>query len=113
MTDKDFLKQAKKYSQAFPITPVHAIVRRKGVLKMSHELPFPPPGFDDLSIDEQVEYAGNQWDYVTSTPNEVPTPEWHKKIIAERLEKYRLGDEDGWKTWEDFERELDGELTRP
>jgi putative addiction module component (TIGR02574 family) len=80
---------------------------------MSHKTPFPPPGFDELSIEEQVEYAGDLWDYVTSQPDQVPTPEWHKKILAERLAKYRPGEEDGWKTWEEFEQERDRESSRP
>lgn len=58
---------------------------------MSHKVPFPPPGFDELSIEEQVEYAGDLWDYVTSEPDRVPTPEWHKEIIAERLARDGAG----------------------
>jgi putative addiction module component (TIGR02574 family) len=80
---------------------------------MSHEPPFPPPGFDELTIEEQIEYAGALWDYVTSRPEEVPVPAWHKEIIAARLAKYRAGDEAGWKTWEEFEQELNEELSKP
>jgi putative addiction module component (TIGR02574 family) len=76
---------------------------------MSQALPFPPPGFDELSIEEQVEYAGALWDYVTSRPDEVPTPEWHREILAERMARYRSGVENGM-TWEEFEKELDQEL---
>ena len=62
---------------------------------MSHKVPFPPPGFDELSIDEQVEYAGDLWDYVTSEPDRAPTPEWHKEILAERLARDGSGVNEG------------------
>lgn len=67
---------------------------------MSHKVPFPPPGFDELSIEEQVEYAGDLWDYVASEPDRVPTPEWHKEIIAERLARDGSGVNDVI-SWED------------
>ena len=62
---------------------------------MSHKVPFPPPGFDELSIEEQVEYAGDLWDYVTSDPDQVPTPDWHMEIIAERLARDNSGGNEG------------------
>lgn len=61
---------------------------------MSHEPLTTPPEFDEIS---------NQ---------EIAIPEWHKKILDELEAKYRPGDEDGWKTWEEFERELDEKLSR-
>lgn len=77
---------------------------------MSHKVPFPPPGFDELSIEEQIEYAGDLWDYVTADPDKVPVPDWHKEVLAERLAKYNDGADglktDGWKTWEEIEKEL-------
>lgn len=77
---------------------------------MSHEVPFPPPGFEDLSTDEQIKYAGDLWDYVTADPDKVPIPEWHKEVLAERLSRYSDGaggfNTDGWKTWEQIEEEL-------
>jgi hypothetical protein len=82
---------------------------------MSHALPFPPPGFEELSIEEQVEYAGALWDYITSAPDEVPVPDWHKEILAERIAKYSDGaggwKTDGWKTWEQVQQELNKEIT--
>mgnify|MGYP003576591029 CR=1 len=59
---------------------------------MSHEPPLRPSDLED---------------YLSSSPGDKPTPEWHTRIIAERLEKYRDGDEDRWRTWEEFEQELD------
>ncbi len=61
---------------------------------MSHEPLIPPLAVDDL------------WN------EDIAIPEWHKKVLEERLAKYRPGDEDGWKTWEEFEQELDKELSK-
>ena len=82
---------------------------------MSHALPFPPPGFDELSIEEQVEYAGALWDYITVDPDKVPVPEWQKEILAERIARYSDGaggwKTAGWKTWEQVQQELNKGLT--
>lgn len=78
---------------------------------MSHKVPFPPPGFDELSIEEQVEYAGALWDHVTSDPDRVPTPEWHKKILEERLARNGSNPSE-WISWEDFEKKLEEEIKR-
>ena len=77
---------------------------------MSHELPFPPPGFEKLSIAEQVNDVDALWNLITARPDVTKIPQWHLDIIAERLAKYRAGDT-GWKTWDEFETELD-ELSR-
>jgi putative addiction module component (TIGR02574 family) len=71
----------------------------------SSQLPIPPPGFEGLSTQEQVEYVEALWDYITSRPNQVPIPEWHREVISERLTRYRLGVDEG-RTWEEFEQEL-------
>jgi putative addiction module component (TIGR02574 family) len=47
--------------------------------------PLPPPGFDDLSVEEQIEYVSSLWDRIASQPEAVPVPDWHWKIIEERL----------------------------
>lgn len=78
---------------------------------MSHKVPFPPPGFDELSIEEKVEYAGDLWDYVTSDPDQVPTPDWHMEIIEERLGRDNSGGNEGI-SLEDFEKKLEQELNR-
>jgi putative addiction module component (TIGR02574 family) len=51
---------------------------------MSNPVPLPPPGFDDLSVDEQIEYLQSLWDRIAATPEQVPVPEWHREILDER-----------------------------
>ena len=52
---------------------------------MSKVVPTPPPGFDDLSVDEQIDFVQSLWDRIAATAEQVPVPEWHRQIIRERL----------------------------
>lgn len=78
---------------------------------MSHDLPFPPPGFNQLTVAEQVYYVEALWSLIIARPDVTDVPQWHLDILAERLAKYRAGDVE-WKTWDQFEKELDEELTK-
>jgi len=44
-------------------------------------------------------------DYEVSTEEQVPVPEWHLKIIRERMAKYEANGFVG-RTWEEFEKEV-------
>lgn len=52
-------------------------------------IPNPPPGFDDLTVSEQIDYVQALWDRIAASADQVPVPDWHQKIIRERLEAYR------------------------
>ena len=52
---------------------------------MSTPIPFPPPGFDDLSTDEQIDYLASLWDRITTPPTTIDVPQWHSEVIVERL----------------------------
>lgn len=56
---------------------------------MSQPLPIPPPGFDEISVEEQIDYVQALWDRIAERPDQIPIPAWHEEIIAERLESYR------------------------
>jgi len=49
-------------------------------------LQIPPPGFESLSIDEQLEYVERLWEHIAAHPERVPVPDWHRRIIQERLQ---------------------------
>ena len=70
---------------------------------MSSKIPFPPAGFDELSVEDQIEYVQELWDKITSRPEEVPVPDWHLEIIKERLARENP---DEGTPWEEFEKEL-------
>jgi putative addiction module component (TIGR02574 family) len=65
----------------------------------------PPPGFDELSADEKLEYIQALWDYFAEHPEDVPVPEWHREVIAERLTAYRRGELTA-RAWSDVREEL-------
>jgi hypothetical protein len=71
---------------------------------MSEAIPMPPPGFSQLSVDEQCEYVEALWDYIVSRGSDVAIPEWHDKVISERMKRY--GSTREGNTWDEFEREL-------
>jgi putative addiction module component (TIGR02574 family) len=66
---------------------------------MSQALPLPPPGFDALSMDEQIDYLQSLWDHIAARPEDVPVADWHGEILEERLAAHRADDDKGrsWK----------------
>lgn len=79
---------------------------------MSQTVPLPPPGFDGLSVEEQIDYVQSLWDHIAARPEQVPVPDWHQKILTDRLKKYQAEQGNG-RSWEEFERELTSELNHP
>ena len=73
---------------------------------MSSPLPIPPPGFDQLSRAQKLDYIDELLDYCAPKEDEVPVPKWHLELIEERMARYREVGMEG-STWEEFEKELD------
>ena len=44
----------------------------------------PPPEFDDLTVDERIDYVQTLWGRITES-GEPPIPEWHKEVLDKRL----------------------------
>ena len=76
---------------------------------MSGPLQNPPPGFDDLSVDEQIDYLQSLWDRVASAPENVPVPDWHREIIRKRLADL-ASDPDSSVPWEQAKEEISRRL---
>lgn len=58
-----------------------------------------PPGFDELSTDEKVDYVQSLWERVAAQPDAVPVPDWHRELVRERVEAHRRDPGEG-ETWE-------------
>lgn len=56
---------------------------------MARPPPLPPPGFDDLSVEEKLDYVQSLWDRLSAPPAEIPVPDWHRKVLQERLAAHR------------------------
>jgi putative addiction module component (TIGR02574 family) len=63
---------------------------------MSNPVPLPPPGFDELSVDEKIDYLQSLWDRIAATPETVPVPNWHREVLDERLRDVDVGAGDSW-----------------
>ena len=53
----------------------------------------PPPGFDELPVEEQIDYLQALWDRIAAHPDRVPVPEWHLKELRRREDIYRVAPE--------------------
>jgi putative addiction module component (TIGR02574 family) len=65
----------------------------------------PPRGFDELSADEKLEYIQALWANFSKHPEEVPLPDWHRQVVAERLAAHRRGEMTS-RPWSDVREEL-------
>jgi putative addiction module component (TIGR02574 family) len=65
---------------------------------MPRPVSLPPPGFDELSVDEKIDYLQSLWDRITATPESIPVPDWHREILDERLKDLEAdpGAGDSW-----------------
>jgi putative addiction module component (TIGR02574 family) len=76
---------------------------------MPTPVPLPPPGFDDLSVEEKIDYLQSLWDRIAATPETVPVPEWHRAIIDERLKDLEANPNAG-DSWEAVQERLGKKL---
>ncbi len=76
---------------------------------MGDTLPIPPPGFDELPVEEKLLYVEALWDWITAAPEEVGVPDWHRQLLSERLADYR-NDRKAGRSWREVREELLGEL---
>ena len=73
---------------------------------MKQKVPNPPPGFDELTVDEKLDYVQSLWDQIAARPDRVPVPDWHLELIEERLNS---GPRNG-RPWNEVRDELRGRL---
>jgi putative addiction module component (TIGR02574 family) len=65
----------------------------------------PPPGFDELSADEQVEYVQSLWDRIAARESEISVPDWHREEIERRLRDFEANPTAG-RPWPEVLAEL-------
>ena len=49
----------------------------------------PPPGFDDLPVEAQIDYVEALWERIAAHPYRVPLPGWHRDELTRRAEADR------------------------
>jgi putative addiction module component (TIGR02574 family) len=71
---------------------------------MARPLPMPPPGFDDLSVEDKIDYVQSLWDRVAADADRAPLHEWQQQLLEERLASHHAAAGEA-RPWEDV---LDG-----
>ena len=72
---------------------------------MPKPVPLPPPGFDELSVDEKIDYLRSLWDRIAASPETIPVPEWHREILDERMKDLQAASDAG-DSWEVVQERL-------
>ena len=55
-----------------------------------------PPGFDELTRQEQIEYVQQLWNRIAEAEEDVEVPHWHRQIIRERLSNSSADEDISW-----------------
>ncbi len=71
-----------------------------------------PPGFDAASREERIAFVQELWDRIAADPAQVPVPAEHRRILEERLAKYRADPEAG-RAWNEVREELLAKIRKP
>ncbi|HEY6243220.1 MAG TPA: addiction module protein [Pyrinomonadaceae bacterium] len=79
---------------------------------MPQSLQIPPPGFDALSVDEQIDYLQSLWEHIAARPTDIPVPDWHREVLRERLSSHQADEKPG-QEWQDVETEITRQLHKP
>ena len=79
---------------------------------MAKTVSIPPDGFEDLAPDEKVRYVQDLWDYVLADSSKVPVPDWHRRILDERLAEYHAAPDEG-KGWTEVREQILRHLADP
>lgn len=72
---------------------------------MAQKVPNPPPGFDELTVNEKLDYVQSLWDRIAANPDTIPVPDWHLDLIEERLRSNRTQAGTG-RLWSEVRDEL-------
>ena len=76
---------------------------------MTNRLPLPPTGFDDLPVEDQIDYVQSLWDRIAAKPDQVPAPEWHRQVLDKRLAAHEANPEVA-RPWEEVRDEIRSKL---
>jgi putative addiction module component (TIGR02574 family) len=79
---------------------------------MHTALSMPPPGFDELTPDEKLDYLQALWERMSARPEDVPVPDWQRKLVRERLAAHERG-EGETVPWNTVRREAEDLLRKP
>ena len=103
--DKDRMRPEYDFSKG--VRGKHAVLNQTSHRK-AKKIPNPSPGFDELSIEEKLDYVQSLWDRIAAKPATVPVLDWHLQVIKERLSQtQRAG-----RSWDAFREEVRSKLRK-
>jgi len=71
-----------------------------------------PPGFDDLPVDEQIDYVQALWDRILVRDGQgVESPEWHREEVRRALEQHEANPETA-RPWPEVRAELEAKFRK-
>ena len=76
---------------------------------MASKVSNPPAGFDELTVEEKLDYIKSLWDRIAARPEDVGVPDWHLEIVEQRTNEGQAGSAGG-RSWDDFREELRAKL---
>ncbi|GAA6619364.1 addiction module protein [Scytonema sp. NUACC26] len=62
-----------------------------------------PPGFEQLSKEQQIDYVQELWNLIVAAPDEVSMPDWHLEIVQNRISSQGTAQ---FKTWSEVKQRL-------
>jgi putative addiction module component (TIGR02574 family) len=77
---------------------------------MAQPLPMPPSGFDELTVEDKIDYVQSLWDRIAANVDQVPLHEWQRQLLEERLAAHRAGDANEARPWGEVLDRLEGRL---
>ena len=91
------------------LRPIRACEGRWYLAAMGNSLPMPPPGFDALTVEDQIDYVQSLWDRIAATAGQVPLQEWQQALLEERLAEHRRAPGEA-RPWEEVIERVQGRL---
>ena len=76
---------------------------------MPKRTPSPPPGFEELSVSEQIEYVQGLWEQIVTSSEAVSTPDWHLDIIRRRLQDFEQNPQAG-RSWQEVREDIEQQI---
>jgi putative addiction module component (TIGR02574 family) len=52
---------------------------------MPTNVPLPPPGFDNLAVQERLDYLESLWDRIAANAEWIAVRDWHRDVLDDRL----------------------------
>ena len=78
---------------------------------MADHVKNPPPGFDALPVEEQIDYVQSLWDRIAAHPDLALVPPWHVQDLVRREDANR-GSPDAGSTWHEVRERICKRLPR-